>query len=518
MSRILNRLFLAVGIFSLLSCGCAKTAGKQEVLQSIYIAKTQLSLNIGESYKLDARPVPSMAVPPVWQWSSGDGKVATVSSEGLVTAVGAGTTEVVASYGKHKASVSVSVAAPDDIPAEGKVFNVTLEGADCSFADFAEYGVFVPGGESPISGVLVLQHGCGMEQFGITRPYDLQYQAFARKWNLAVVETALHGNCGIWHHPESGSAAALMKVLVNVGNRSGHEELGEAPWLLFGHSSGGHWVLAMLRDYPERIIAAVCYSAAWDPQWEYDTVAAKVPLLLRHAGPEDAPFANCQGTASHTFRKLRAMDAPVSLVYNVGQNHNLSYIRHMAIPFYEAALRQRLPSEAGGELRDLDPSLCCLADTTSFEIIRESDYAEDNSSVSGGKQAMCRFPDMECALKWKEYATTNDVADITAPDAPYALATENLAGGSVRLSWKAEADIESGISCFRVYANGILKARIPETGMYQTFDPNGDNTIPAHPQAMEAVLSGLSSSGAVLEVETVNGAGLASERTSLRMQ
>ena len=88
MSRILNRIFLAVGIFSMLSCGCAKTAGKQEVLQSIYIAKKQLSLNIGESYKLDARPVPSMAVPPVWQWSSGDYKVATVSSEGLVTAVG----------------------------------------------------------------------------------------------------------------------------------------------------------------------------------------------------------------------------------------------------------------------------------------------------------------------------------------------------------------------------------------------------------------------------------------------
>ena len=53
------------------------------------------------------------------------------------------------------------------------VLRYTLSGADCPFADFAEYGLWVPGGNSPISGIMVLQHGCTMEQFGITKPYDL---------------------------------------------------------------------------------------------------------------------------------------------------------------------------------------------------------------------------------------------------------------------------------------------------------------------------------------------------------
>ncbi len=42
----------------------------------------------------------------------------------------------------------------------------------------------------------ILSLGYGMEQFGITRPYDLQYQALAKKWNLAILETALHGKRG----------------------------------------------------------------------------------------------------------------------------------------------------------------------------------------------------------------------------------------------------------------------------------------------------------------------------------
>ena len=204
------------------------------------------------------------------------------------------------------------------------IYRVTLEGESCPFASKAEYGVFVPGSAKRIRGVLVLQHGCTMEQFGITRPYDLQYQEFARKWDLAVLETALYGDCFLWRDPQSGTAEALFSVLSLVATKSGHPELEGAPFLLFGHSGGGYWTLGMLRDYPERIIALVAYSAAFDPQWDYPAEAAEVPVLLRHAGPEDAPFAACEATARNTFARLRLMDAPACIAFTEGQNHNFS--------------------------------------------------------------------------------------------------------------------------------------------------------------------------------------------------
>ena len=387
----------------------------------------------------------------------------------------------------------------------GEVIRIRLDsGSSCSFADSADYGVFIPGGDEPLNGVLVLQHGCGMERFGITRPYDLQYRAFAEKWGLAVVETALYGSCYVWRDPESGSAEALFNVLKEAGDSTGHPELASAPMLLFGHSAGGYWTLAMLRDYPSRILAAVCYSAAGDPQWDYPAEAAEVPVLLRHAGANDAPSVFCEQTARNGFRKLRSMDAPASIAYNEGQNHNYSYLRYMAIPFYEAAMRDRLPSKNGGALRPVDRSEAWLGEPDSFGIFPEKGY-------EGDKSGLCLFPDEQTARIWQEYVKTGLVTDKTPPEAPYDISVSRGESSTV-ISWKADADIESGIGCFKVYVNGGLAGTVPEQGEYQSFDLNGDNTWPVEPVGMSLTLDGALGKSDIVEVENINRFGLASDR------
>lgn len=384
---------------------------------------------------------------------------------------------------------------------QDRTLRYTLSGEACAFADSAEYGLWIPGGEKPLKGVIVLQHGCTMEQFGVTRPYDLQYQAFARKWNLAILETALHGDCRVWTYPESGSAEALMKALARAAGETERPELATVPWLIWGHSGGGHWALAMLREYPERILAAVCYSAAFDPQWDYSPASSAVPVLLRYADRNEYP--DCKETAKRAFDKLRAMDAPVSIVENKGETHNYSRLRHMMLPFFESAIRERLPRD-GGRMRETDPSRSWLGDTLTFEVFPEKGYR-------GDKSGLCRFPDESSARAWKEYATTNDVLDRTAPPSPYDIKTV-MEGDSLVVSWRCEADPESGISCLNVYLDGSAVARVPGEGEYQSFNLNGDNTYPADPPGMRVTLP-VPGKGrrARICVENVNQAGLSSK-------
>lgn len=391
------------------------------------------------------------------------------------------------------------------------VKKITLRGQeDCPFAEFAEYGIYIPDVRK-IDAILVLQHGCGMERFGITRNHDLQYQAFARKWNLMIIETALHGDCGIWHHPESGSAKALFKVIEMQAREENHPELKNAPLLLFGHSSGGHWTLGMLRDYPERILAAVTYSAAWDPQWNYKPAAAEVPVLLRHAGQADGPSCLCELTAVHHFQKLRAIGGPAAIAYNPGEHHNLSRLRHMAIPFYEAALKQRLPKGMSRKLRPVNLKACWLGDPETREIFPVRGY-------EGNTEGLCLLLDEQVALKWQEYVSTNDVKDVTPPPAPYGLAAERLSAGTVRISWKADADVESGIANFAVSVNGETRGTVPSDGnWYQNFDTNGDNTYPVDPLPMELLLNDVPA-GATIAVRTMNQYGLVSEETTITLE
>jgi pimeloyl-ACP methyl ester carboxylesterase len=350
-----------------------------------------------------------------------------------------------------------------------------------------------------------------MEQFGITRPYDIQYQAFAGKWQLAILETALYGSCMGWKDAGSGSAAALIEALDKLGKLSGHNELSLAPWLLWGHSGGGYWTLSMIQAYPERILGAFCYSPAWEiPDGKFPETVKDIPVFIRHAGSGEAPNGGsncCWASSAAAFRALRKLDAPASVAYTAGQNHNFSYVRHMAIPFYEALLKQRLPVNNHTELRPLDRKLTWLGDTLTHEVSKESTF-------NGNRELLCLLPDSITALAWKEFVTTGDVADRTPPPAPYGLHIKWVKD-SVALSWSADADIESGIKNFNIYRNGTLVGRFPKTGTYQTFDTNGDNTIPKIPADMNYMIAVQNRKKSVFSIRTVNNFGLESSEAQI---
>jgi pimeloyl-ACP methyl ester carboxylesterase len=466
---------------------------------------------VGDKTQIRASAVPAVAVQPAFAWESAPAAVVSVDAQGWVEALAPGEATVMVSTSGVAATVPVKVNPHEPVTKtySDTLLRMTLTGTDCPFADHADYGVYIPTRTEALRGVLVLQHGCGMEQFGITRSCDLQYQALARKWKLAVVETALYGSCQVWGNPSAGTVDALLKILTDAGDETGHPELNAVPWLLFGHSGGGYWVLAMMNEYPERIMAAVCYSPAWDPTWDYPAVAAKIPMLARHAGANDC--SSCWATSVHAFQKLRGMDAPVSIAHNPAQNHNFSYLRYMAVPFYEAVMKQRMPEGNGTVMRDLDRTRTWLGDTLTLQLYRESEH-------TGDKSGLCVLPDEATALLWKEYVSTGTVTDRTPPPAPFNVKARRN-GNNITVTWEADADIESGILRFEIFKDGAQVGTLPSSGAYQRFDTNGDNTIPTVvPEMKFEIAGGADNVEHIISVRTVNHFDLPSDKTETQLK
>lgn len=407
-------------------------------------------------------------------------------------------------FAQNKSNHQIS----ERIVPNGKVYVMTQVSSSYTF-DSARYAVFIPDNIGSINGIFIHQHGCTMEGRGMATAYDLQYQAFAKKWNLVIVGPDLYdakNNCHDWKNAESGSADALFKTLNEIAGISGQNDLKNAPWLLWGHSGGGYWAQSVMKNYPERVMAVFSYSPGLDPQFDYPVSARKIPIMIRHAGP--VGDACCWMSAINTFQKLRSAGGYAGIVYTPFQNHNYSHVRTLAIPFFESILTQRLPlgNKKGYEnMRDINENTTWLGDTSSLNIFKQKNYRGDKISAAW-------LPDSAFAWKWREFAITGSVVDRTPPPAPYQLQLIRRHNVTVTLSWKADADIESGIRHFNIYKGNELVARFPEVGSYQQYDTNGDDAYPLNPPLMQAELTLLWNDSSAVSVSTVGHSGLESPR------
>ena len=151
------------------------------------------------------------------------------------------------------------------------------------------YTLWIPKNVRMLRGVVVHQHGCGEGSClsGLTGVYDLHWQALARTHQCALLSPSYEqpegADCQMWCDPRNGSGAAFHKCLVDLGEKSGHPELAKVPWVLWGHSGGGHWAGGMVLLYPERVVAAWLRSGV--PLLEADSERATIKV---HTLPDAA--------------------------------------------------------------------------------------------------------------------------------------------------------------------------------------------------------------------------------------
>jgi len=382
------------------------------------------------------------------------------------------------------------------------------------------YTIWIPEDAKTLRGVIVHQHGCGKSAgvTGQTAAYDLHWQALARKWNCALLgpsyEQLTDKDCRNWCDPRNGSDAAFQKALAHFASASKHPELTKVPWVLWGHSGGGFWSSLMLTLHPERIAAIFFRSGSAYAVWERGEIpkptippaAYRVPFMfiggVKEA--EDPRHGPARVGDRAMLKAWREQGAPGGLASDPISGHDCGDSRYLAIVFLDACLAQRLPAAGNTTLQPVDLNLGWFA-TPGGNI------AQSAGEFTGDKATAHWLPNADVAKAWSSYARTGRPADTTPPPAP-----TNVRFTAGELTWKAEADFESGLGGFIIERDGKEIARLPEkpvgkigTPLFQGLN-GGDTPVVALPPMNFKDPSAQPGKAHQYSIRAVNAAGLSS--------
>ncbi|MCA1963421.1 MAG: PHB depolymerase family esterase [Prosthecobacter sp.] len=334
-----------------------------------------------------------------------------------------------------------------------------------------KYTAWIPPGVKRLRGVIVHQHGCGVGscKSGLTGAYDLHWQALARKHGCALLSPSYEqpegAECQKWCDPRNGSGTAFQRALADLGAKSGHPELAEVPWGLWGHSGGGHWAGGMVLTHPERVAAAWLRSGVplLTPDEKRNTIqphtlpdaALKVPMMCNPGTKEgvtvkEGRFAGVWPANEAFFKAVRARGGLIGVAVDPLTAHECGNSRYMAIAWLDACLTARLPEKPGAALRPMNPKNAWLAALLGTEASPAAKFTGDAS------QAVW-LPDAATARAWQHYVKDTQIPDTTPPPAPTGLTVNGN-----QLTWQATADLESGLAHFIIERDGQPIATVPQ--------------------------------------------------------
>ncbi len=346
----------------------------------------------------------------------------------------------------------------------------------------ANFTVWMPDDVRTVRAVIVHQHGAGMEaaHYGSLAAYDLHWQALARKWECALMGPSYRvtndavdltpGGAELWFDPRHGSDKTFLKALSEIGEKSGHPELANAPWCLWGHSGGGIWSNLISMLYPTRVVAAFLRSgsaASFRGRSEFPEPQAPEALYaiptMTNAGILEKR-ADSWGRFTTPFEEYRAHGAPIGWAPDPRTAHFCGDSRYLAIPFFDSCLAMRLPKKgsASQTLRPVDHSQEWLAAYPGQTAVPAAQFKGD------AKRAVW-LPDEAVARAWMAYVGTGTVSDASIPPAPFNIRVNDKGDQGTEITWDAQADLASGLGGFIVLRDGQGIARLPLTPPEEVF-------------------------------------------------
>jgi len=332
------------------------------------------------------------------------------------------------------------------------------------------YTLWIPEGLKTVRGIIVHQHGCGDGSCkgSVTAAYDLHWQALARKNDCALLGPSFHQlkeqNCRLWCDPRNGSDKVFLNSLKQLAKESGHPEVANAPWCLWGHSGGGFWSSLMQMNYPERIVAIWFQSGTAFGYWSQGEIEAptipdaamKIPMVANPGFKEKGHerFKRAWDGNLAMFKAYRAKGAPIAFAPDPRTGHETGDSRYLAIPFFDACLGLRLPEKVGTPLKEIDVSKGWLAPLLS------EDAPVPAKKFTGDAANATWLPNQALGRAWQDFVKTGAVKDTTPPPAPSEIKIDKASG---TITWKAETDFESGLQAFVIERDGKKIGQLPLT-------------------------------------------------------
>ena len=336
------------------------------------------------------------------------------------------------------------------------------------------FTAWVPPGVKTLRGLIVHQHGCGEGscKSGQTGAFDLHWQALARKHSCALISPAYEqpdkADCQLWCDPRNGSDAIFQRSLSELGLQSGHPELAEVPWAIWGHSGGGSWAGGMVFLHPERVVAAWLRSGVpalvaveGKPKpYVIPIAATTVPVMCNLGAKEgvtfkEGQFAGVWKNVEPFFLALRSKGGLAAVAIDPLTSHECGNQRYLAIPWFDTCLSARLPNTNGLPLKPMPNASAWLAP---FEIDSTKRIAPVSlAEFHGDVEKSVWLPSESIATAWTQYTTDTAVSDLSPPPAP-----TNIRVDGADLKWDAEADLESGLASFIIERDGVFLANVPD--------------------------------------------------------
>jgi hypothetical protein len=226
----------------------------------------------------------------------------------------------------------------------------------------------------------------------------------------------------------------------------------------------------MLFVHPERVAAVWLRSGVPllkpDPKREQvkaheaPEAALRVPVMCNLGTKEGVPVKGGQSAGAWAsneifFTEMRGRGALIGVSIDPFTGHECGNQRYLAIPWLDACLTARLPSENGQPPRPIPEADAQLAPLylNEGELIAPVAAAK----FSGAKEKAVWLPNAAVAEVWTQYVKDTAVTDTTPPPAP-----TNVQVKGNELAWQAEADFESGLAGFVIERDGEVIANLPE--------------------------------------------------------
>ncbi len=390
----------------------------------------------------------------------------------------------------------------------------------------ADFYLWIPPETTHVRGIIVHQHGCGdgASKGGATAANDLHWRELAKKWDCALLGTSIEGrqgtNCRDWCDARNGSADRFVQALGDFSKTTGHPEIAEVPWCLWGHSGGGFWASIMQALYPERIVAIWLQSGQAHSRW----TSGEIPSLKVPDAAYGIPVVACPGFKEKggkrfhvawdgclaMFKAYRQQNAPFIFAPDPLTGHECGDSRYLAIPFFDTCLSLRLPDPDAKSQKlkaiDMNKGLFATIDGKMLASIPTESQREETVWL----------PNAEFAEAWKEFIDKGSVSDKTPPPVPTNARLEKSEAGITKIEWHAIADFESGIAGFKVMQGDRVIAEKPENPKKRfgrpLFQSMSYHDTPEQPLAkMHLELDSDELSDEPITVITVNSVGLESK-------